>query len=970
MDANNMQQQQNDKLDASNQVNKNKSWNEVAKALNIKDDKSAVSFLRKQYIKYLFAFECKFDHSLDFLSDHGPEPLRLNHEMRRGPDMDKQPAPKRQATTNGPTSVQPERYAPPNTYYNSYYPPSSHPGPHPGGPHPAPDIHNGGPPPNMTSGFHGPPPTGPPPPSDHPGYRPPMYYPGQYPPGHPGHHPSHMGYMRPPYQPDHMSPHGPDSWRFRQPYPGNQPPPGPTIYGEQTIHRYPANAVQPPYQPSPAPRLQVAPAPTKMSNLGRSNERAKNQSDSSKKKSSSSAPAPPTAALQVSSQPIHISPTVTTPSISSMPTSASSHLAPVRMHPSERPAPPSGPPTIEQATPNISKRRKLTSKELGYVETIRLVMSLKSGLLTESTWVVNVLNILLCDNTMVAYFYLGHHPNLLRMLDRLLDHFQKVLVDIFGEKVVGSKLYSDAKLVGLQPSTKKYKDVAPVTLVIDPAIKESADPYPTIEHNCLKSLDYIDTMHEINSKLKLTPSYPVNLSELDQKFGDSKPLEVGADKENEPVLKMEPDLPSIPSEELKEELSKIKDPIIPQMNGVNGVKPETVAVVTDGKKEDPKVAAKAIDYENISEESLRALWKRLRSSNEKRVENESVKIEDEFLFIQSDQDRHLSSRCSSVMNIFRSLSFIPGNDMILSHHPGFLLMISQLLSLHHVHYSELESQDCNQSFERTSKRSIKEKEALGLPSGWCFSKTLDSLRESSFCIMANISGQLDFSNFNQSLYTPLIQSVVHWVTCSSSEAVDPFPPAYLSTITPQRLMLEALSKMSILSSNLQPIVRSIKDQIPALFKALVLLLGDRTQQVAREFALVIMSNLSQTGGNEGVEVAHQLANFTQVISLLLKFLEDAEASAANFALNAHMAGHSSLPSNISQEELCGGTSIDMLRRAALTLIHLAKYSDNKKLFLTHQHRVLNLAMSRFTHPRIGAMIANLLYHMESDWKLT
>ena len=68
----------------------------------------------------------------------------------------------------------------------------------------------------------------------------------------------------------------------------------------------------------------------------------------------------------------------------------------------------------------------ITPPHPGYVETIRLVMSLKSGLLTESTWVVNVLNILLCDNTMVAYFYLGHHPNLLRMLDRLLDHFQKV----------------------------------------------------------------------------------------------------------------------------------------------------------------------------------------------------------------------------------------------------------------------------------------------------------------------------------------------------------------------------------------------------------------------------------------------------------------------------------------------------------------------------------------------------------------
>ena len=83
------------------QVNKNKSWNEVAKALQIKDDKSAVSFLRKQYIKHLFAFECKFDHSLDFLGDHGPEPIRLNHEnMRRGPEQDKQPAAKRQATSN------------------------------------------------------------------------------------------------------------------------------------------------------------------------------------------------------------------------------------------------------------------------------------------------------------------------------------------------------------------------------------------------------------------------------------------------------------------------------------------------------------------------------------------------------------------------------------------------------------------------------------------------------------------------------------------------------------------------------------------------------------------------------------------------------------------------------------------------------------------------------------------------------
>ena len=59
------------------------------------------------------------------------------------------------------------------------------------------------------------------------------------------------------------------------------------------------------------------------------------------------------------------------------------------------------------------------------------------------------------------------------------------------------------------------------------------------------------------------------------------------------------------------------------MNGVNGVKLEDG--VTENKTDDSK-PQKTIDYEHISEESLRALWRRLRSSNEKRVENESVKI--------------------------------------------------------------------------------------------------------------------------------------------------------------------------------------------------------------------------------------------------------------------------------------------------------------------------------------------------------
>lgn len=134
------------------------------------------------------------------------------------------------------------------------------------------------------------------------------------------------------------------------------------------------------------------------------------------------------------------------------------------------------------------------------------------------------------------------------------------MVEIFGVKAVGSKLYSDAKLVGLQPSTKKYKDVAPVAQVVSTA--EASDPYPSIKPNGLKYLDYIDTVHDINSKLKMASSYPVDLTEIDKKYGDPKPVEILNDKDSDP-LKLEAELPSLPSDAVKEELSKVKILISP-----------------------------------------------------------------------------------------------------------------------------------------------------------------------------------------------------------------------------------------------------------------------------------------------------------------------------------------------------------------------------------------------------------------------
>lgn len=43
------------------QVNKNKKWRELSGTLNVGTSSSAASTLKKQYIQFLFAYECKME---------------------------------------------------------------------------------------------------------------------------------------------------------------------------------------------------------------------------------------------------------------------------------------------------------------------------------------------------------------------------------------------------------------------------------------------------------------------------------------------------------------------------------------------------------------------------------------------------------------------------------------------------------------------------------------------------------------------------------------------------------------------------------------------------------------------------------------------------------------------------------------------------------------------------------------------
>jgi len=86
------------------------------------------------------------------------------------------------------------------------------------------------------------------------------------------------------------------------------------------------------------------------------------------------------------------------------------------------------PDCVESVSPILFKRRKLSKGDVGPLEAWRLMMSLRSGLLAETTWALDVLNILLFDDSAIAYFGLTHMPGLLEVL---LEHWRKTLDDVF-----------------------------------------------------------------------------------------------------------------------------------------------------------------------------------------------------------------------------------------------------------------------------------------------------------------------------------------------------------------------------------------------------------------------------------------------------------------------------------------------------------------------------------------------------------
>ena len=338
--------------------------------------------------------------------------------------------------------------------------------------------------------------------------------------------------------------------------------------------------------------------------------------------------------------------------------------------------------------------------------------------------------------------------------------------------------------------------------------------------------------------------------------------------------------------------------------------------------------------------------------NVKILEDEPHSKDETPLSTLSDWQDSLARRCICISNIVRSLSFVPGNDLEMSKHPGLLLLLGRLVLLHHRHPERKQA-------PVTYEKEEEEDEGVSCERDEWWWDCLEVLRENCLVTLANISGQLDLSIYPESICLPLLDGLLHWAVCPSAEALDPFPTlGPHGSLSPQRLVLETLSKLSIQDNNVDLILATPPfSRMEKLYGTLVRLVGERKVAVCREMAVVLLANLAQGDSMAARAIAVQKAS----VGNLLGFLED------SLAATQYQQSQSSLL------QMQGGpqfepTSVDMMRRAARALHALAKVEENHSEFTLYESRLLDISVSPLMNSLVSQVICDVLFLIGKSWQ--
>ncbi|KFP03249.1 AT-rich interactive domain-containing protein 1B, partial [Calypte anna] len=633
------------------------------------------------------------------------------------------------------------------------------------------------------------------------------------------------------------------------------------------------------------------------------------------------------------------------------------------------------PGSVEASQPVLKPRRKITSKDIVTPEAWRVMMSLKSGLLAESTWALDTINILLYDDSTVATFNLSQ---LSGFLELLVEYFRKCLIDIFGilmeyevgdpgHKALDHKAAKKDDSQSLAEDTGKEENDECIDYfdedeeegedekvegeeksivfstpgaIADPserpkqASKFDKLPIKIVKKNNLFVVDRSDKLgrvQEFDSGLLHWQLGGGDTTEHIQTHFESK-------MEIPPRRKVPPPLNS-PSK--KKDLEGKGESEEQQEKSITATIDDVLSARPGALPEDSNSGS-----QTESSKFPFGIHQAKSHRNIKLLEDEPRSRDETPLCTITHWQDSLAKRCICVSNIVRSLSFVPGNDTEMSKHPGLVLILGKLILLHHEHP---ERKRAPQTYEKEEEE---DKGVACSKDEWWWD-CLEVLRDNTLVTLANISGQLDLSAYTESICLPILDGLLHWMVCPSAEAQDPFPTVGPnSVLSPQRLVLETLCKLSIQDNNVDLILATPPfSRQEKLYATLVRYVGDRKNPVCREMSMALLSNLAQGDTLAARAIAVQKGSIGNLIS----FLEDG-VTMAQYQQSQHNLMHMQPPP-------LEPPSVDMMCRAAKALLAMARVDENRSEFLLHEGRLLDISISAVLNSLVASVICDVLFQI-------
>lgn len=335
------------------------------------------------------------------------------------------------------------------------------------------------------------------------------------------------------------------------------------------------------------------------------------------------------------------------------------------------------------------------------------------------------------------------------------------------------------------------------------------------------------------------------------------------------------------------------------------------------------------------------------------LEGESWSPDEASLSTTTEGQDWLAKRVMATGTVIRNLSFVPGNEDLMSHSAPLLALLGKTILLHHNHPRRAPP---TAHYDRDEETDFGDWCSSLAPDIYWWWPYLHHVHENTLVILANIAGHLDLSFYPEEISRPILDGLLHWATCPASYGQDPLPgsgnfsPSSLST---QRLALEALVKLCVLDHNTDLVLATPPfGRIDQLCMQLTRLLCRGEDQVLREFSINLFHYFSAADSG----VARVIALQNGCVSLLLSFIEEAESAALNVATHQGVAVLKENP------ELMG-TSLDMVRRSANTLVNLSRVPDNARVIMACENRFLNLVMSQILDTYVASQLSQVLFNV-------